>query len=131
GCHRDFLRTVLSRPSKWIGSCLRPPISSAASVAFYAASVALYDVQPHRDWFLRGEPFSGGFASLCRQCDNGEFVQGLFFSGPVATTRPRDSCRPAFFYLRQTGGGPPLCPARMTNAHWVFRISQSVSVGGG
>src|SRR2546430_17525371 len=35
----------------------------------------------HHDWFLRGEPSPGGFASLCRQCDNGEFVQGewLFF----------------------------------------------------
>jgi hypothetical protein len=33
----------------------------------------------HRDWFLRAEPSPGGFASLCRQCDNGEFVQGEWF----------------------------------------------------
>src|SRR5262249_30738436 len=34
----------------------------------------------HRDWFLRGVPRTG-FASLCRQSDIGEFVQGewLFF----------------------------------------------------
>jgi hypothetical protein len=34
--------TVLSRPSKWIGSCLRPPISSAASALSHSMMSSLF-----------------------------------------------------------------------------------------
>src|SRR5262249_52647138 len=138
-----LLLTVLSRPSKWIGSCLCTPISSAASALWHSMIFVLDEIRVHGFfsispfWLpplsvrydrpvidsrapppdpaagrkqrrrmsfvtlpqasagaalfgravpgrlddashlapLRGKPSPCGFASLCRQGDNGEFVQ--------------------------------------------------------
>ena len=40
-----LLLTVLSRPSKWIGSCLRTPISSAASALSHSMIVVLDEIR--------------------------------------------------------------------------------------